>query len=218
MVIALLNSAYSIDNFATYSNDTKPYNLTYGDWTARWWQWFYSIPRDVNPFNDVTGINCAQYQSGPVWFLTGTTGNGAGGSANLTCTLPAGKSILVPIINWECSFAESGHGQKIFKTGEGLRACAEGHIDKVLKTEAIVDNLKANITRIGSPIFNLTFAPNNIVGINATITQAVGDGYYVFLQPLSVGKHEIRIRGLAIDHGKDNNFYVQDIVYNLTVK
>ena len=31
-----------------FSANSKPYNLTYGEWTARWWQWGYSIPKAVN--------------------------------------------------------------------------------------------------------------------------------------------------------------------------
>jgi hypothetical protein len=65
-------------NFPTYSvfsADSKPYNLTYGEWTAKWWQWGYSIPKNINPAYDNTGKNCAQKQNGPVWFLAGTFGH-----------------------------------------------------------------------------------------------------------------------------------------------
>jgi hypothetical protein len=55
-----------------FQPDSKPYGLTYGDWTARWWQWAYSIPKDTNPAYDDTGKYCAEGQYGPVWFLTGT--------------------------------------------------------------------------------------------------------------------------------------------------
>src|SRR6476659_4355633 len=63
----------SSSNLTMYSVDSKPYGLSYGEWTAKWWQWLYSIQREVNPANDDTGKNCAQDQSGPVWFLAGST-------------------------------------------------------------------------------------------------------------------------------------------------
>ena len=44
--------------------------LTYGDWTAKWWQWAYSVPRNVNPSYDDSGRYCSEGQNGPVWFLT----------------------------------------------------------------------------------------------------------------------------------------------------
>src|SRR5919205_4515157 len=48
---------------AVFSADSKPYGLTYGDWTAKWWQWGHSIPKDINPAYDDTGKNCAQNQT-----------------------------------------------------------------------------------------------------------------------------------------------------------
>src|SRR5690242_9554247 len=54
--------------------ESKPYGLTLKDWTARWWQWDTSIPKDHNPGGDPTGRYCDQKQAGPVGFLTGTFG------------------------------------------------------------------------------------------------------------------------------------------------
>jgi hypothetical protein len=73
-----------------FSADTVQYNLTYAEWTARWWQWLLSIPEDRNPAADQTGENCDEGQSGPVWFLAGTFG----GLNERVCTIPAGKSLL----------------------------------------------------------------------------------------------------------------------------
>jgi hypothetical protein len=87
---------------AVFSADSKPYGLTYGEWTAKWWQWGYSIPKNINPAYDDTGKNCAQKQNGPVWFLAATYGH----SVNRICNTPAGKAILFLILNSECSFAE----------------------------------------------------------------------------------------------------------------
>src|SRR4029078_3606185 len=56
--------------------DSIPYNMTWGDWSAEWWRWLMSIPMEKNPANDTTGINCAENQSGPVWFLAGSTETG----------------------------------------------------------------------------------------------------------------------------------------------
>ena len=37
-----------------FSSDSNLYGLTYGEWTAKWWQWAYSVPKDVNPSFDYT--------------------------------------------------------------------------------------------------------------------------------------------------------------------
>ena len=74
---------------------SKPYGLTYGEWSARWWQWIESIPAATNPNFDTTGADCAQGQAGPVWFLAGDFG----GTVVRHCTIPVGVSVLFPVIN-----------------------------------------------------------------------------------------------------------------------
>ena len=59
-----------------YPPGSNPLGVTYGEWTAKWWQWLLSIPGPVNPNLDTTGANCAQGQSGPVWFLAGRFSSG----------------------------------------------------------------------------------------------------------------------------------------------
>ena len=29
--------------------ESKPYGLSYGDWSVRWWKWLLSIPKSDNP-------------------------------------------------------------------------------------------------------------------------------------------------------------------------
>jgi hypothetical protein len=161
-----------------FQPDSKPYGLTYGDWTARWWQWAYSIPKDTNPAYDDTGKYCAEGQYGPVWFLTGAYGH----SVDRYCTIPAGKAILFTILNSECSFAEFPS----LKTEEDLRQCAKQMQDSVTDLEKY---------RIQSPLFNFTIPKNNILGLPAQSTQAVSDGNWVFLKPLPIGNHTIYFKG-----------------------
>ena len=61
-------------NIGVFPADSKPYGLSYGEWTARFWQWLHSIPKQDNPAADTTGKNCGLKQTGPVWFLPGTYG------------------------------------------------------------------------------------------------------------------------------------------------
>src|SRR6266478_6251873 len=67
------NSSVSV-----YPPGSKPYGLSYGDWSARWWQWVLAIPPKSNPILDGLqgkpshGNHCGEGQSQPVWFLPGT--------------------------------------------------------------------------------------------------------------------------------------------------
>jgi hypothetical protein len=173
-----------------FQPDSQPFGLSYTDWTAKWWQWAYSIPRDVNPAYDDTGKYCAQGQTGPVWFLTGTYGH----PVDRYCTIPTGKAILFPILNSECSFAEFPN----LKTEEQLRQCAKQMQDSVVHLEATVNGvplvgLEGN--RIQSSLFNFTIPQNNILGLQPQTTQAISDGNWVFLKPLPVGNHTIYFKG-----------------------
>ena len=49
-----------------YDLNSSPFNISYADWTEKWWQWTYSIPWDKNPSYDDTGKYCSENQSGLV--------------------------------------------------------------------------------------------------------------------------------------------------------
>src|ERR687886_3127397 len=52
------------------------------------------------------------------------------------------------------------------------------------------------IGRIQSQPFSFTLPQNNILGLPANVTtQAIADGNWVFLKPLSPGSHKITFRG-----------------------
>jgi hypothetical protein len=202
-------------NPGVFSVDSKPYNMTYEEWTIKYWQWILSIPKNNNPANDNTGKNCALGQSGPVWFLAGTFG----GSNSRTCTIPSGKAILFTILNGECTYADTPSA----KTDSDLRACA-------LATDAGINTLAATIDgknlqqldkyRITSSPFNVTLVDNNILGAKAGPTRGVSDGWWFLVQPLSLGMHEIHFIGSLLNPTvtSTNPRFVTEVTYHLTVK
>ena len=72
-----------------------------GEWSARSWQYFFSLPQAVNPYFDETGEWCGYGQSGPVFMLAG-----ADHDVTRSCVVPAGSYVFVPIIGSECSTVE----------------------------------------------------------------------------------------------------------------
>lgn len=182
-------------NANAFTTNLKPFGNTYGEWTSKWWQWALSIPTEKNPTKDNTGVNCAIAQNGPVWFLAGTFG----GSVDRTCNVPAGKAIMFPVYNAECSYAEYPQ----YKTESELRNCAKDQADKVTSLVASIDGIKIDNLkqkyRVQSQLFDLMFPNNNVYGVPSGPSKAVSDGYWVILQPLSPGKHEVRFSGSSID-------------------
>jgi hypothetical protein len=193
--------------------DSKPYGLTYGEWTSKWWQWAYMMPEASNPMVDNTGEKCANNQSGPVWFLAGT----AGGAVTRECAIPSDIAILIPIINVLCDSALD----RSLDTEAKLRECAKTDQDTVTGKEITVDGTNiANLDsyRFQSPVFNLTYPENNIAGVAPQTAKAVSDGFWVLLEPLSPGSHEIHFKATLGDPtaiGTAN--FALDVRYLLTV-
>jgi hypothetical protein len=47
-------------NPGVFAVDSKPYGLSFAQWTGNWWKWAKEIPNPNNPIADKTGANCAQ--------------------------------------------------------------------------------------------------------------------------------------------------------------
>jgi hypothetical protein len=215
------NTINPIDNSSMSSTptpfpaDTIEYNLTYGEWTARWWQWALSIPEDRNPAADETGENCHEGQSGPVWFLAGTFG----GLNERVCTIPPGKSILFPIVNQLCTFIERPN----LRTESELRSCAVSLNEGVTELMVTIDGepiseQQLRSYRVQSPLFDVALPNGNIITGQEGSTQGVSDGFWVFLPPLTPGAHDIHFRGATVDYTtvSQNNF-VSEALYHITM-
>jgi hypothetical protein len=173
-----------------YSISSNPFNTSYSDWTAKWWQWAYSIPWSEHPSYDNTGIFCSENQNEPVWYLS----NSFEYPAVRTCELPLGTALLIALLNSECSFAEF----PTLKTEQELQDCAESMQDIVDGGHAFLneENISSLIEyRVQTGIFNFTLPQNNILNLTSQTTQAVADGNWLFLKPLPPGTHKLEIKG-----------------------
>lgn len=174
-----------------FPHDSKPYGLTYPEWIIKWWQWILSIPRDKNPALDNSGIYVAEGQSDPnVWFLSGTFG----GSVVRKCKIPRGKAILMPIINYESSFAD----EPSINTVKDLELKCKSEIDDIKNLSFSVDQLHLGDLspyRIRSPLFDVHLGENNILDVDQLHTKTVSDGYWIFLKPLRIGRHHLTTSG-----------------------
>lgn len=200
---------------SVFSPDSSPFGISFSQWTAKWWQWFISMPNDSNhPLNDANGASCAQNQSGPVWFLAGSIT----GHAERTCNIPHGKAILFPTINNECSTAEDPS----LKTESDLRNCAVSNASYFKNFEVTIDGVSLNDLEkysVQSPLFNVTFPDHPIFTARTGPSQAVSAGNWVFLSPLSSGSHEIHFKGQSVDFtGTATHNFAQDLIYHLKVQ
>ena len=66
----------TVEQIQSFTSESRPYGLTYGQWTVMWWKWFLSTPKAVNPILDESGKFASVNQPDKyVWFLAGKIGS-----------------------------------------------------------------------------------------------------------------------------------------------
>ncbi len=204
---------------------SRPYGRTYGQWSARWWQYALSVPGGMAG-QDVFD-NCPAEPSRQMWFLVGMTGI----SAQRSCTVPVGRAIMFPVFNveWSRIEADTTTGTcPVSATPSGnsdpaLQACATAQANHALDSNA---SLQAKVDgktlqsltnyRAVSPPFDFTSAPGNPLGVcqpDGCNSHAVADGFWIILTPLRPGPHTIHFKA-------DIPFFLfkTDMTYTLTVQ
>ena len=196
----------------------------YKEWTAEWWQFVLSFPPSENPVLDATGEKCVVGQHGPVWFLVGTFGPG---TAKRDCSIPKGTALFFPVINSVNINTPNVCGQDSNDIPvDDLRALSASLIDSVTNLSVEVDGKPVQHLQkkfcIKSIVFDVTLPEDNVfdspcmgAGLGnvpaGTYSPAVDDGFYVMLQPLSVGNHTLHI------HAESPPSFSLDVTYNLTI-
>jgi hypothetical protein len=218
IITALLGStmAFADDiNPGVFPINSRPYGQTYGQWSARWWQW---------AFLQTTFDNCPN-ESGQVWFLVApTTSN---------CTIPVGKAILFPVFNVEWSFAEADNtpgtcpvpANPSGNSDPALQACATAQANHALDSNATLQadvdgkplQSLTNYRAVSAPFSFTTVAGNPFGlcpadGLCPLTSRAVADGFWIMLTPLRPGPHTIHFK-------VDIPFFpfTTEATYNLTV-
>jgi hypothetical protein len=201
LITADLALADDLGNPGVVPPDSNEFGNPYGEWSARWWQWLLSIPEATNP-NLTTGtVDCALGQSGQVWFLAGTFG---GPAVTRSCTIPAGKDLLLTPRN--TVFGELGP-----KVGDCspnqcdinvLRQLAAENVDNPPPSfDVTIDDVPVKHVdqyRTTSPVFDVTFPKGAIFKIPPGVHgPLVSDGFWLLLRPLSTGQHTIFSNGVT---------------------
>ena len=189
-----------------YLPGTSPFGASFGEWTAAWWRWAFSLPVANHPLFD-TG-SCDTGQAGPVWFLGGAF---TGTATIRDCTVPAGTALLIPVLNSECSDVEP---PPFFGADEAeMLACARAFMDTGTDLFASIDGRAVDdlaLYRVSSPLYSFSAPDGGLFG-GATAGNSVSDGVWLFLQPLAPGEHTIHFGGSFPG-------FPLDVTYNLTVQ
>jgi len=204
----------------------KGYGKSYGDLSAAWWQWARSIPADIvapdgvspgHPLAAQGDMDCSLNQSnGPIWFLGGSMFDGMAMIRN--CVVPARKALFFPLVNGVTLNRESDNMTVDEKQEEahffGSLAC---RMDSMLDNTPTVYSLPT--VRAQSEPFLLEVATPDVFGDDGVVDpEAVADGYWVMVPPLSKGEHVLHFTGSLCHPETGDPFFTSDVTYNLSVE
>ena len=178
--------------------DSYPLGKSYGAWVKDWWTWRLETPYDINPA--VNNNPCSGGQNGNVWFLASDAfvdyWTSPGVPENRECTVPEGTSLFFPLINnGYFAWSTDLKSEQIKSFVRKVTLC-DGPVHLSVKIDGkSVDNPEQYYEE--SPYFSINLPANNIYKAPPTSYTAdvwypsADTGYYLFLRPLSVGRHTI---------------------------
>ena len=204
--------------------DSDPFGMSYENWTIQFWRWLCSIPADRNPVTDRTGLHCGVAQVGQPLFNLAFSDMGG---VERTCTLPAGQHLLIPLNVVFVSYAEFPGARydddlhRLAEEDESSKPFIFLSVDgkdssqlELIGGEKLTD-LKQ--FRVATEAFDVNITDNPIFGLPGP-TRAVSDGYWVILEALSPGPHQIHFKARLTNPLTDRLFYSVDVKYTITVR
>ena len=205
-----------------------PYGLSYEEWSAKWWQFYYG--QSTNHMDLLGSPDICEGPASRVRFL-----NGAPATTSKTnhVTLFADTPLFFSILGIEADNTACPTTDFGTNSAEALAAAAVGAFSAATLTTCTVDGVAVpGLENPISTIYNVVSAPfsfttakeHNIVAVaegepclpgELTVYPAVADGVYLMLSPLSPGKHTIHFVGVA--GPLSSPFLKLDITYDISV-
>jgi len=215
-----MSAAAGVNSVNVFPPATDPYGLTYDEHVKNFWKWLISLPKNMNPWDDLTGKNCANGQLGMNSSVFYLSGNGGGKTLDRTCKVPAGKGLFIPVSPMEISDKEVPNASV-----ERLHDIAKKDQDSVTSLSLKIGDKEYSLEdlkkyRIHPGDFQVIFPENAIFGATAGPSKAAADGYYVITEPLKKGNYTIAYKsklGSPSAEGTEPNF-AQDVAYKITVE
>lgn len=220
----LLFMAIVVSNSNVYAMDKEQptsYGKTIGEWSAEWWKWVRSIPKNENPLLASGDLDCSAGQSGPVFFLAGTTGDS---EVTRTCTspIPKGKSLFFSPLN--AMYYNDPADLPQFANVSEKQNALDGFISGACNLKITVDGKNilfsaVAIDRTQSPIFPIKIGDEDVFGgsAGAIDNQTLSDGFWVMLR-LPKGSHTLHVQGAVCDPATHEPIFQQDYKYVLQVE
>jgi hypothetical protein len=212
MLYSLWGAAYTDNiNPGIYSKNSTPFGVPSSEWMNSWWQWNMEIPTADHPRDDYSPEKCSVNQSGPVWFLPDILT----GKEERSCTIPSGKAILVPLLTGE--WHNDGTEAAPLSDSELKKAAMSGDDYGVISATLDGIQLKDVDQYRTQSFLNITVPEDNVFKNLPGTFKGATDGFFVFLEPLPPGNHDLRLT-TSVSNPFDPQFnYAAEVLYHLTI-
>ena len=182
LCVIYIDNHLSYEDVYIYPSDSTPYGQSYSEWSIRWWKWALSIPKKTNPTFDLTGAYAHIDQNEKDVFYLCQTFERLPIVPIRKITIPFGKAVFMPIINWISVIPQDGINEN------QLVATAKRKIDAVENLKVLLNykelNIDYSIYRIRSATFKAYLPNDNILNVNDGYCICLSDGYWLLFKSL----------------------------------
>jgi len=213
------------DNPGSIPPHGQPYGMSYGEWGAAWWQWAGAFPLGADPITEGDGPvefgDADDQPAGPVWFLAGNFG----GPVERSLTVPAGKALFLPLVNFvfwspeDCEFLKLTRCRAT-DLKHKLREIQDQTVDLEMTVDG-VDYVGLDAYTGLSKAFPLSITAGdlfNAFGYEPGVRDpSVSGGHWMMLGPLAPGEHTLHWGG-ASTAPETAGGKPQDVTYHITVE
>jgi hypothetical protein len=183
-------------NALAFAPNAHPYGRSYGEWAAAFWQYAFARPVEGHPFLDTPEYDFAAGQSGKVWFWSAPDTAADGSPLVREVSIPKGAALFLTIRDVDVSSLED---PPFFgATEDEQRAGADFFADHIVDVSVAIDGQPVEDVaayRFSTPQFTFEAPTPWIFGATGGPGTAVGDGYFMMIKPLPVGRHVIEYSG-----------------------
>jgi hypothetical protein len=227
--LALLAMAASSSWGQVLPPSSLPYGLSYQEWSAKWWQFYYSQSTD-----NMSSLGSPDICAEPASRVVFLGGEPASTTKTNRVTILAGTPLFFSILAVETDNTACPTNSFTTNSADALTSEAIGEWEGAATvTTCTIDGVA--VPGLDSPtntIYNVVSAPfsyttaekNNVVAVatgdpclpgGLTVYPTVADGVYLMVAPLAPGRHTIHYIGVAGPLSAP--FLVLDITYDITV-
>ena len=185
LAVAALAATAADKPVPTINPDEIVHDRSQAEWSQAYLQWVAAFPHGGSPVSDATGALCGARQDGDVWFLASSDGTAP---VERRCAIPSGKTLFVPIAS------------VLERSGNREPDCAA--MARVASTN-LTHVSAMSLSLDGQPVDDLAAyrqASGGCFALGARSVprqeakQAVSDGWFVLLAPLSAGAHTLVVQ------------------------